>query len=166
MDYLPVPIVPEILRAKVSVFVELYRKTQQLERLNRELEQRVAERTAELEDASRRKDEFLAVLAHELRNPLAAIRTAARHRRAAPTRRAAALDAVGGDHRPPGRAPRPARRRSRGRLAHHARHHRAAARSRQAIADVVSQAVETSQPLIDERRHTLAIGPIDRDARR
>jgi signal transduction histidine kinase len=77
IDYLPVPIVPEILRAKVTAFVELYSKTQQLERLNRELELRVAERTAELEEASRRKDEFLAVLAHELRNPLAAIRTAA-----------------------------------------------------------------------------------------
>jgi signal transduction histidine kinase len=77
VDYLPVPIVPEILRAKVTAFVELYRKTKELELLNRELEQRVAERTAELEEAARRKDEFLAVLAHELRNPLAAIGTAA-----------------------------------------------------------------------------------------
>ena len=34
VDYLPVPVVPEILRAKVSVFVELYRKTRELERLN------------------------------------------------------------------------------------------------------------------------------------
>ena len=43
VDYISVPVIPEILRAKVSVFAELYRKTQQLERLNRELEQRVAE---------------------------------------------------------------------------------------------------------------------------
>ena len=49
VDYLPVPIVPEILRAKVKVFSELYRKSRQLERLNRELEERVAERTAALE---------------------------------------------------------------------------------------------------------------------
>lgn len=49
VDYVSVPVVPEILRAKVSVFAELYRKTQQLERLNHELEQRVAERTAALE---------------------------------------------------------------------------------------------------------------------
>ena len=48
VDYVSVPVIPEILRAKVSVFAELYRKTQQLERLNRELEQRVEERTAEL----------------------------------------------------------------------------------------------------------------------
>jgi PAS domain S-box-containing protein len=42
VDYVSVPVVPEILRAKVTVFAELYRKTQQLEALNRELEQRVA----------------------------------------------------------------------------------------------------------------------------
>ncbi len=49
VDYLSVPIVPEVLRAKVKVFAELHRKKRQLERLNRELEQRVAERTSELE---------------------------------------------------------------------------------------------------------------------
>ena len=49
VDYLSVPIVPEVLRAKVKVFTELHRKKKQLERLNSELEQRVAERTAELQ---------------------------------------------------------------------------------------------------------------------
>lgn len=48
VDYVTVPVIPEVLRAKVKVFVELYRKTQQLEQLNRNLEARVAERTAEL----------------------------------------------------------------------------------------------------------------------
>ncbi len=48
VDYISVPIVPELLRAKVSVFAELHRKTQQLALLNRELEQRVVERTQEL----------------------------------------------------------------------------------------------------------------------
>jgi len=48
VDYVAVPIVPELLRAKVRVFAELYRKTRQLELLNAELEQRVAARTAEL----------------------------------------------------------------------------------------------------------------------
>ena len=46
VDYVPVPVVPEVLRAKVKVFAELYRKTRQLEHLNAELEQRVSERTA------------------------------------------------------------------------------------------------------------------------
>jgi signal transduction histidine kinase len=73
IDYISVPVVPEVLRAKVRVFVELYRKTRQLESLNRELEARIARRTAELEVEVRRKDEFLATLSHELRNPLAPI---------------------------------------------------------------------------------------------
>jgi len=88
VDYVGVPVEPEILRARVSVFADLYRKTHQLEAMNEELEQRVCERTAELTQAAarlresetalrerdRRKDEFLAMLAHELRNPLAPIR--------------------------------------------------------------------------------------------
>jgi PAS domain S-box-containing protein len=49
VDYLSVPVVPEVLRAKVRVFAELHRKKLQLERLNSELEQRVGERTQELE---------------------------------------------------------------------------------------------------------------------
>src|ERR1700693_4145807 len=48
VDYVPVPVVPDLLRAKVRVFAELYRKTRKLETLNAELERRVAERTAEL----------------------------------------------------------------------------------------------------------------------
>ncbi len=48
VDFVPVPVVPELLRAKVKVFIDLYRKTRQLERFNSELERRVSERTAEL----------------------------------------------------------------------------------------------------------------------
>jgi two-component system, NtrC family, sensor kinase len=51
MDYISVPVVPELLRAKVSVFAELHRKARELELLNRELEQRVLERTAELRES-------------------------------------------------------------------------------------------------------------------
>jgi PAS domain S-box-containing protein len=48
VDYVSVPVIPQILRAKVSVFAELYRKTRQLEQLNSELEQHVAQRTERL----------------------------------------------------------------------------------------------------------------------
>ena len=61
VDYISVPVVPDLLRAKVSVFVELYRKTRQLESVNNEL--RVAEehlryltgRLMQIQDAERRR---------------------------------------------------------------------------------------------------------------
>jgi PAS domain S-box-containing protein len=54
VDYVPVPVMPEVLRAKIRIFAELYRKTRQLEQLNQELERRVAERTSELEASTAR----------------------------------------------------------------------------------------------------------------
>jgi PAS domain S-box-containing protein len=62
VDYISVPVVQEVLRAKVRIFTELHRKTRQLETLNRELEQRVMERTEELA----RKAELLLQLNMEL----------------------------------------------------------------------------------------------------
>ncbi len=84
VDYVGVPVVPEILRAKVAIFADLFRKNRRLERMNEELELRVAERTAELRESDRRKDEFLAMLAHELRNPLAPVRNSLHLVRASP----------------------------------------------------------------------------------
>ncbi|HEY8033892.1 MAG TPA: response regulator [Methylocella sp.] len=52
VDYLLVPVVPELLRAKVRVFADLFRTTRQLALLNAELEHRVEERTAELSRAN------------------------------------------------------------------------------------------------------------------
>src|SRR5687767_3352061 len=82
VDYLTKPINPMVLRQKISVFADLFRKTRALAELNETLEARVQQRTAELEaseaalkKAARQKDEFLAILAHELRNPLAPLRT-------------------------------------------------------------------------------------------
>ncbi len=122
VDYVSVPVVPEILRSKVAVLVELYCKRRELVDLNRHLAEAndqlaqantalQAEKTRELhslneslqqanrdlertniilqgevgerrraeqalKEADRHKDEFLAMLAHELRNPLAPIRNA------------------------------------------------------------------------------------------
>ena len=122
VDYVSIPVVPEILRSKVTVLVELHcqrrelqrlneglaqanarlelahstlqaEKTEELERLNgtlrianqelatanRSLQAEIAERQraeSALKEADRHKDEFLAILAHELRNPLAPIRSA------------------------------------------------------------------------------------------
>jgi PAS domain S-box-containing protein len=57
VDYVLAPIVPELLRAKVKVFVDLYRKQRELRNLKSELERRVTERTAELEASNRRYKE-------------------------------------------------------------------------------------------------------------
>ncbi|HEX3694846.1 MAG TPA: response regulator [Polyangia bacterium] len=81
VDYLTKPINPQILRHKIAVLADLFRKTRDLAELNEKLEERVKERTADLQKseaalrlAAAQKDEFLAVLAHELRNPLAPLR--------------------------------------------------------------------------------------------
>jgi len=73
VDYVPVPVVPELLRAKVRVFVDLYRKTRQLEKLNAELEHRVAERTAELEQANSELERRVDERTHEREMALAQV---------------------------------------------------------------------------------------------
>ena len=70
VDFLHKPIEPDILRSKAQVFYELYLQRRQIARQRDELKSYAAA----LEEADRRKDEFLAVLAHELRNPLTPIR--------------------------------------------------------------------------------------------
>jgi PAS domain S-box-containing protein len=62
VDYISVPVVPELLRAKVSVFTELHRKTRQLELLNQELEQRVDERTEQISNLNRQLEQRIAEL--------------------------------------------------------------------------------------------------------
>jgi signal transduction histidine kinase len=76
VDYILTPVVPDILRAKIAVFVDLFKKTEQIkrqaeERENLVREQAIAEHArAEAERASAAKDRFLAMLSHELRTPL------------------------------------------------------------------------------------------------
>ncbi|WP_296947658.1 response regulator [uncultured Massilia sp.] len=89
-DFMFTPVIPQVLRAKVQVFVTLATKNEQLKRQAEKLSQRTTELTAtnkrlvrEMEERraaerkSSAKDEFLAMLGHELRNPLSAISSAA-----------------------------------------------------------------------------------------
>ncbi|MGA9800559.1 MAG: PAS domain-containing protein [Terriglobales bacterium] len=76
VDYISVPVIPELLRAKVSVFAELRRKSRQLESLNRELEQRVAERTEELEKRAGTLQQLNSELARKNQDLDAIVKTA------------------------------------------------------------------------------------------
>lgn len=71
VDYVSAPVIPEILRAKVKVFVDLHRKTKQLEALNSELEQRVAARTDELRISNERQTILAREVDHRAKNALA-----------------------------------------------------------------------------------------------
>jgi response regulator RpfG family c-di-GMP phosphodiesterase len=71
VDFVPVPVVPELLGAKVKVFVDLYRKTRRLERFNAELEERVLERTAELRRCNEELEERIEERTRERETALA-----------------------------------------------------------------------------------------------
>jgi signal transduction histidine kinase len=81
VDFLNKPIEPDILRSKASVFFELYQQRHQIAAQRDELRAYADALT----EADRRKDEFLATLAHELRNPLSPIRNGLDILRASPT---------------------------------------------------------------------------------
>lgn len=80
VDFLPKPIEPTVLLNKATVFFDLARQREVLKQREAELRaanERLARINSELNHADRSKDEFLAMLAHELRNPLAPMRNAA-----------------------------------------------------------------------------------------
>jgi signal transduction histidine kinase len=176
VDYLTKPVRPEILRSKISVFVELYRQRQvitrghaalerevrerlqiedALRRVNQDLEDRVRDRTEALEVANRRKDEFLAALAHELRNPLAPIRAAAEFMRLRGSPEPSVEHARAVIDRQVGHMTRliddllDVSRITRDQLVLRT--------SRVALADVVATAVETSRPIVEQRGHQLIV---------
>ena len=69
MDYIADPSVPGVVRSKLKVFIDLILAQRQAAALERE---RIASLAAQ--EANRRKDDFIATLSHELRNPLAPLR--------------------------------------------------------------------------------------------
>ena len=194
VDYVSVPIVPEILRSKVSVLVELYikrkelqqanvrlseanialqeEKTRELERLNQSLQRanseleaanqslqsEIAERARigqALREADRHKDEFLAMLAHELRNPLAPIHNAVELMRMKPlddpqlnwardviARQLTSLTRLVDDLLDVSRI-------TRGKIN--------LTRQVVELEGLISRAVETVHPLLDEHRHQLTL---------
>jgi two-component sensor histidine kinase/CheY-like chemotaxis protein len=85
VDYVSVPVTPEILRAKVQVFVDLYRKTRELERLTDILERRVEERTAELTTAVERQTVLAREVDHRAKNVLTVVQSLVRLTRASST---------------------------------------------------------------------------------
>lgn len=209
VDYVSVPVVPEILRSKVAVFVELYRRRQEqkklnerlaaahaqlardhsalqvhsarelaslnltlqnanaeLRRANESLQREIAERVrAEraLTEADRHKDEFLVVLAHELRNPLATTQNALHAARAMELanpklehlqeimqRQLRAMTYLAHDLLD---------------IAGIARGKIALARKPVEVATVIESALETASSLIEERGHQLTVDIIDRNLR-
>jgi signal transduction histidine kinase len=200
VDYVAIPVVPEILRSKVAVLVELYckrhelrqlnrilanankqlaeanvtlqaektreleslnatlqRANAELERTNRSLQKEVAERAraeGALHEADRNKDEFLAMLAHELRNPLAPIRNALQLMRMKPSesqlqwaqevidRQLAYLTRLVDDLLDVSRI-------TRGKIT--------LTREPLDVATLINRAVETIEPLLHERKHELTL---------
>ncbi|MEN3351879.1 MAG: hypothetical protein V7640_37, partial [Betaproteobacteria bacterium] len=205
VDYVYVPVVPEILRGKVEVLVQLYRQRRELERLNRQLadankdlahanaalqaekarelealnatlaqanaELAHANRTLQaevtervraqeaLEAADRRKDDFLAMLSHELRNPLAAIQGAIelmQRKKLDDTQLVWARDVLARQNRHLSRLIDDlldVSRITRGKLTLHTEPIE--------LREVVEHALETVRPLIESRRHQLIVSTPD-----
>ncbi|MDY3551774.1 response regulator [Gemmata sp. JC717] len=165
VDFLTKPLEAHVVQSKADVFFELWRERQEVARQRDELKLIAAEnarllaetqRTAEaLREADRRKDEFLATLAHELRNPLA------------PMRNGVHLMSVGQPDGPARARTLAMMERQLGQMVHLVDDLLDVARfssgkivlrkERLELAPVLGTAVETSRPLIEVGRHELTV---------
>lgn len=150
VDYLPTPVVPEVLRAKIKVFIELFQMRQQAAAQAEERAKREA-----AEESDRRKDEFLAILAHELRNPLAPLQNALNLLKIPDLKPDMAAMAHKMMNRQLQHMVRlvddlmDVSRITRGKIDLHMEN--------VSLCDVIESAVETAEPLISEKNHTIEI---------
>jgi signal transduction histidine kinase len=201
IDYVYIPVIPEILRSKVAVLVELYAKRRELQAVNRELaesnkhladanyalqsektreleelnghlqkaneelsrsnqslENEIRERTrAEnlLKEAVVKRDEFLAMLSHELRNPLSPLRNASHMLMQGETQDPKIIWSRGVIERQLKHMIRlvddllDVSRIARGKIV--------LVSERVGVADIVAAAVETVQPLLEQKKQTLEV---------
>jgi signal transduction histidine kinase len=178
VDLLAKPVLPTVLRAKVTVFIDLQRHSEELakERIEREFDNRRRdfettalrrERDREqaanqqlaclneaLAESDRLKDSFIAILAHELRNPLAPVRTCVDLLRQEPVLTPKMLDILDRQTNTLARLVDDLLDLSR------IKADKIGLRpERLAIADVIEMAIVTSKPVVDERGHTLVFEP-------
>jgi signal transduction histidine kinase len=206
IDYVYIPVIPEILRSKVAVLVELYAKRRELQAVNRELadsNKQLAdanyslqlEKTRELEelnghlqrandelsrsnqsletevrermraedllkDAVVKRDEFLAMLSHELRNPLSPLRNASHMLMQGETQDPKIIWSRGVIERQLKHLIRlvddllDVSRIARGKIV--------LVSERVKVADIVAAAVETVQPLLEQKKQHLEVNGADR----
>jgi signal transduction histidine kinase len=201
IDYVYIPVIPEILRSKVAVLVELYSKRRELQAVNKELadsnkqladanyslqlektreleelnghlqrandelsrsneslEKEIRERTRaenQLKDAVVKRDEFLAMLSHELRNPLSPLRNASHMLMLGETQDPKIVWSRGVIERQLKHLIRlvddllDVSRIARGKIV--------LVSERVSVADIVAAAIETVQPLLDQKKQHLEV---------
>jgi len=205
IDYVYIPVIPEILRSKVAVLVELYTKRRELQGVNRELAESnkaladanfalQTEKTRELEElnghlrrandelsrsnesleneirermraedqlkeALVKRDEFLAMLSHELRNPLSPLRNASHMLMQGETQDPKIIWSRGVIERQLKHMIRlvddllDVSRIARGKIV--------LVSERVNVAEIIAAAVETVQPLLEQKRQKLEVQAVD-----